>query len=250
MTLLTTLPQTALGLGQTISGFTQKPPTRPEYEIPESAKAALEGMETQATLGRLPGQSQIEGRLDRVTANTLNTLERIGDSPVSSINAASRAYGNQLDKETELGVQAGNMWLTNQDKLRQEQARMAEWENKKFKFDEVDPYMSKVAQISALKGAGIQNLAGGLQDMFGIMAKFGLLEQPNNVGTQGSATPFSKDLVKFTAPTEDFYSNPIIDDLPQSFPNNNIQRMGGMEMQSYDTPEQRRLMELMFLGGF
>jgi hypothetical protein len=254
MTLLTSLPQAAIGLGQTAAGFFQRPPTRPEFEIPESEKASLKSAEMQASLGRLPGQSQIEGRLDRVTANTLNTLERIGDSPVSSINAASRAYGNQLDKETELGVQAGNMYLRNQDILRNEQDEMAQWENKKFQFDEVDPYMSKVAQISALKGAGLKNLSGGLQDMFGIMAKFGLLDKPigDDAGASGGGNMFGGSGIDgfMSGVQQGLGSN--LPSNPQSFPNKNIQNMGGIEMQNYGTPEERRLMELLFLqgGGF
>jgi hypothetical protein len=163
MMMLASLPQTLLGGYQTIKGYGTDN-ERPNFNIPQSAQNALASAERQAAERRMPGQSAIEGRLDSTTANTLQTIERTMDSPVSGINAASRAYGNQLDKETDLGVKSAEFALRNQDILRSQQGIMSEWENKKEEWDTRLPYMQKAAQLSALKEAGLTNLAGGLTD--------------------------------------------------------------------------------------
>ena len=232
---LSSLVKPVLGAVQTGFGFGMKQPNRPKFDIPDSAEAALANAESQALLNRLPGQSAIEGRLDRVTANTLNTLERVGDSPVSTINAASRAYGNQLDRETELGIKGAEMQLANQNILRSEQNRMAQWENQQFKFDEVDPYMTKMAQISALKGAGLTNLTGGLQDVLGVLAKFGLANPATNAAT-GAATDGDASKSGLV---------PALGDLPSGIYGSNPSFETGSE-----TPEERRLIELLNFGGF
>lgn len=218
----------ALGAIQTGVGFLTPIPDRPEMEIPESAQAALGSAELQSTMTRLPGQASIEGRLDRVTANTLNTIERLGDSPVANVNAAARAYGNQLDKETELGIKGGEMWLRNQDVLRTEQNRMANWEQKKWQTNEMDPYMSKVAAISAMRGAGIQNLTGGLQDILGVLSKFGYANTVLESLQDKEKTP--EDVFKMKTETKPIQTGV----LNPSFENS-------------ETPEMRGLMELINL---
>lgn len=244
LSLLSTLPQTAIGLGQTIAGFTMKKPERPTMGVPASHMAALKNAEMQAKMTRLPGQSSIEGRLDRVTGNALSTLERTGDSPTSIINSASRAYGNQLDKETELGIKAAEMQLNNQGILRNEQHNIGNWENKAWEFNEKDPYLSKMAEISALKGAGLTNMAGGMQDMLGTMANFAFAKSlnPNNAATPGADSDMASGI-----------ASGVIDVAAPSMVGASAIKAGTTgnrndpSFQLNRSPEQKRLMELLYL---
>jgi len=174
MMMLASLPQTLLGGYQTIKGYGSDN-ERADFKIPEQQVNALKSAERQAAEKRMPGQSAIEGRLDSVTANTLQSLERLMDSPVAGINAASRAYGSQLDKETDLGIKAAEFNLQNQGILRSEQNRMAEWQDKAEQWNTRDPYLRKAAQLSALKEAGLTNLAGGITDALTGAATMSLL---------------------------------------------------------------------------
>ena len=183
MMMLASLPQTLLGGYQMIKGYGSDN-DRPDFKIPDQATNALKSAERQAAERRMPGQSAIEGRLDSTTANTLQTIERMSDSPISGINAASRAYGNQLEKETDLGVKAADFALRNQDILRSEQNRMAEWENKQEDWNTRTPYLQKAAQLSALKEAGLTNLAGGLTDALTGAATMSLLDKSKTAVTQ------------------------------------------------------------------
>jgi hypothetical protein len=142
---------------------------RPRLDVPQSQQEALASAKAQAQMTRLPGQDAIEGRFDNVTGNKVATVERMGPGGATSINAASRAYSDQLDKESELGVTTANMRLNNQGILRDELRRNAEWEQKAWDWNTGQPYMQKQAAIAALKEASIlnqntafKNLIGGL----------------------------------------------------------------------------------------
>jgi len=213
--MLASLPQTLLGGYQMIKGYGSDN-DRPDYNIPEQATNALKSAERQAAERRMPGQSAIEGRLDSTTANTLQTIERMIDSPISGINAASRAYGNQLEKETDLGVKAADFALRNQDILRSEQNRMAEWENKQEDWNTRTPYLQKAAQLSALKEAGLTNLAGGLTDALTGAATMSLFDKaktdnaallkdvqfkPNPNSLDGLESELTKSLATMSAPS-------------------------------------------------
>jgi hypothetical protein len=143
---------------------------RPTLGVPESQQRALTSAEEQAKMTRLPGQSAIEGRLDQTTANTIAMLERLGGGGPTTINAASRAYGNQMDKEAELGVQAGNMFLRNQDILRNELGQTADYEQQAWNYNERMPYEQKAAAIEALKEASIKNKNAAFTNVFGSLS--------------------------------------------------------------------------------
>lgn len=140
---------------------------RPEFDIPESQKQALQSAENQAGMTRLPGQSTIEGRLDQITANQLNSIERLGPGGPTSINAAGQAYGQQMQKENELGVAAAENWNQNQHALRNQLDRMSEWEFKKWAWDKQLPYQNKAEAIAALREGSMRNIDNAFKDIFG-----------------------------------------------------------------------------------
>ena len=142
---------------------------RPTLGIPESEQESLQSARNQAEMTRLPGQSATEGRLDQITADQVAMVERQGIGGPTSINAASRAYGMQQDKENELGIKAAEMNLRNQDILRNELDENAQWEQKAWDWNKGEPYLQKQQAISSLRGAqtanrntAVKNLIGGL----------------------------------------------------------------------------------------
>lgn len=140
---------------------------RPEFDIPESQKQALQSAKNQAAMTRLPGQSGIEGRLDQTTANQIDSIERMGVGGAMGLNAASQAYSNQQSKENELGVAASQQYTRNQDALRSQLDRMSEWEFKKWSWDKQLPYQNKAEAIAALREGSMRNLDNAAKDTFG-----------------------------------------------------------------------------------
>lgn len=140
---------------------------RPDFEIPESQKQALQSAKNQASMTRLPGQSAIEGRLDQTTANQLDMIERMGVGGATSLNAASQAFSNQQSKENELGVQAAENYNRNQQMLRSQLDRMSDWEFKKWTWDKQLPYQNKAEAIAALREGSMRNIDNAFKDTFG-----------------------------------------------------------------------------------
>lgn len=152
---------------------------RPEFDIPESQKRALGSAETQAQMTRLPGQSAIEGRLDQITANQLNSIERLGPGGPTSLNAAGQAYGQQMQKENELGVAAAENYNQNQNILRNQLDRMSEWEFKKWAWDKQLPYQNKAEAIAALREGSMRNFDNAFKDVFGMGAMASVIGSNN-----------------------------------------------------------------------
>ena len=160
------LPSMILG-GSQLFKSGKMHPVRPEYEIPEAEKQALQLAKNMGAQTRLPGQEAIEGQLDETTANTLATIERMGYGGASDINAASRAYGNQQDKETQLGIAAAGNRQQNLRNLQGALSHYATYEDKKWNLNELQPYEQDSRAKAALYEGGMTNLTGGLKDIAG-----------------------------------------------------------------------------------
>lgn len=141
--------------------------SRPKMSLAKGYQDALESAKEQANLTRLPGQDAIEGRLDQTTASQVTMLERMGLGGSTMINGASRAYGNQQEKENELGVSAAKMKLDNQKLLREQENIVGNQENEIWKTNELDPYLQKSNAIMALKEGGLRNKNSALMNLFG-----------------------------------------------------------------------------------
>jgi hypothetical protein len=148
---------------------------RPEFEIPESAKRALASAEAQSQMARLPGQDAIEGRLDQTTANKIAMIERMSMGGPTAINAAGSAYGQQMDAENQLGVEAANMRLRNQEILRNQLGQMSQWENQKWSWDKRLPFEQTAAAIEALREGSMRNKNAAWKDIFGSAANISLM---------------------------------------------------------------------------
>jgi hypothetical protein len=147
---------------------------RPDFEIPQSEIESLQSAQAQAGMTRLPGQSAMEGRLDQNTANQINTIQRMGTGGANDINAASRAYGMQQEGENTLGLNAANMFLGNQQILRNELNQNAEWQNKQWQWDKQMPYETSARAIAALRQSSAENLNSAVGDLTGGISNMAL----------------------------------------------------------------------------
>lgn len=176
------LSSTASAIPQWLTGDKQesqanelsKTLSRPLATTAPGYTEALESATKQSQMSRLPGASGIEGRLDQNTAGQISEIERLSDSPVMAINAASSAYSNQQAKENELGVDSANMSLHNADVLRNEEHVMGEQENRNWDYNEREAYDQKAAAIRALNNASINNKNSFWKNLFGSGANYAL----------------------------------------------------------------------------
>jgi hypothetical protein len=173
---------------------------RPDFEIPQSEIDSLNSAKAQAGMTRLPGQSAIEGRLDQNTANEISDIQRMGTGGPNDINAAARAYGMQQENENKLGIEASNMYLRNQDILRNQLDQNAEWQQKEWEWDKKMPYENTAAAIGALRESSARNFDTGWKDLLGGGANLALGEYLRgqgglDLGKTGGVNPSTFSLV-------------------------------------------------------
>jgi len=140
---------------------------RPEAVTPQADIDALNNAKGLASMTRLPGQNAIEGKLDEITANKVALAERNGIGGPTSINAASRAYGDQMDKENELGVAAATNYNKNQAALRDEEHNIGNNERSNWDWNYGQPYTAKQKAIAALKGSSLNNQTQAFSNISG-----------------------------------------------------------------------------------
>lgn len=204
---------------------------RPWMDIPESQMRALQSAEAQAALTRLPGQGAIEGQLDQTTANQIAMIERMGVGGPTSINAASRAYSMQQEKENQLGIAAAGMRLNNQQILRDELGDQAGWEQQQWNWNERMPYEGKVRAIEALREGALRNKNAAWKNIFGMGANiFGGMD--DNDGGEWWKSILGDN-------------NTTVGD--NALPQNEFQP-NAYEAQINKSPEQKRVFELMWGG--
>jgi hypothetical protein len=155
---------------------------RPDFEIPKSELESLASAKAQAGMTRLPGQSAIEGRLDQTTANLVSDVQRMGTGGPNDINAAARAYGMQQEKENQLGIEASNMYLRNQDILRSELDENADWQQKAWEWDKKMPYENTANAIGALRESSARNFDNAWKDLTGGVSNLAMGEYLRGAG--------------------------------------------------------------------
>lgn len=201
--------QFAVGAGQTIKGLTMKEGERPEYEIPETAEAALANAKYIASQTKLPGEDLIQDRMKENMANAIFTTTQAAQDPSQILAGAQKiteAFNNQ---QVDMGIKGAEFYYQNQGQLRGELNRMAEREDTKWTLNEYNPYMENKERKQALTGGGLENLQGGLNSFLGVTQYNDFLKslkgtnqfegiQPTGTNPTGTPVPTYQDPMKQT----------------------------------------------------
>ncbi len=158
---------------------------RPEYNIPSAATAYLQNAQAMAQNQRLPGQSAIEGQIQGATASGIRNATEAGNNPASIMATIAALNSNQNNAIVNVGTEAAQMQQQNQRNLGQAQQYMAGQEQQAFDYNQNQPYQQKIQAAMALKGAGIQNTFGALENAVGAYTKS---KEPTN-SNSGALTP-------------------------------------------------------------
>lgn len=173
--LIAGIPSLAMGAYQAIKGYQLGNQERPEYEIPDSVKQMLGMAKTQASQVGLPGQSVIEQNISGTTARGANILERStqGSQLLGGITDLVTGEQQQL---ANIGIAGEQQNIANQQNLQKALNTYAQYEDKAYEINELQPYLQAVQQAQALTSAGIQNIVGGISGGLGA----GMQTQMNN----------------------------------------------------------------------
>jgi hypothetical protein len=158
-----------LGVGQLIGGSAMKV-KRPEYEIPDVAKEEL-AMSRMMANGRMPGVNYANMRIDQNAARAAYRTNRAATNPNQILAAQA---GIQMNADIAgrglMEAEAGDQYrrLAN---LSRSLRMMADYKDKEFQLNKMEPYQDKARTKAALVQGGLLNLFGGVgEGMSGIMA--------------------------------------------------------------------------------
>ena len=162
--------QTAIGLGQAISGWAQKKNlTRPEYQIPEEIERNMTEAELMSYYG-LPDAQKAE-YMQNIQRSTQGALRGISDRK-GGLGAVAAAQQTQQDAYMNLLSADVQQRMQNIQTAQQMRQAMATYRDKAFEINEMQPYQQSYAEAQSLIGSGMQNFMGGLQTV-GLAAALG-----------------------------------------------------------------------------
>lgn len=169
--------QTGLGIYQLAKANKFAKAKRPNYMIPSDvtdnvniAKNAYGA----STMYGLPGQGKVLASLYKNQANSLNKIGQSQQTPASALGTIAAVDANTKNATNSLGVNAANFRAGQMNQTRGElmgaKNILAGYKDKEFKYNKDDPYQASMAAASALRGAAINNLFGGITSADNAMA--------------------------------------------------------------------------------
>lgn len=158
----------------------QRPSYTPQaYKMPPEVEQYLAKAKMQALDQKLPGQDVMEERIRANTANTVAATQQSGASSAEILNSLASIQKGENRAMNDLNLMAAEDMIRKQGQvdnalMTQAQYKDREYQtnlqnqDKAFQVNQYDPYKEKAAAISALKGAGQQNIYGGIEGLSSI----------------------------------------------------------------------------------
>lgn len=175
LALLPIAAQGATGIAQLIKGRRlAQQNIRPDYEIPQEIRQNLSQAQMQALEG-LPAEVKNQ-YLQNIQRSSQFALSSMG-SRKAGLTGLSSLVQNQNDAYSNLMAQDAQAQQANLQELMNQRERMAQYQDRKFELNRLDPFKQKAEASQALKGAGLQNLMYGLQSA-------------TDLGMAGATNPF------------------------------------------------------------
>lgn len=155
--------QGTLGAIQTGVGIAKaRATTRPEYILPRAIEEQMTDAERMSYYGLPEAQKQ-------------EFLNNIGRSTAGAVRGASDRRGglgavataSQMEQDAYSGLLSADAQarFANLDRLQQVRSQYAQFEDRAFELNELQPYMQEVMGAAALSGAGMQNIGGALNTL-------------------------------------------------------------------------------------
>lgn len=137
----------------------------PTYERPEEVGDLLSLYQQRANISQLPGQENMESRMDAATASSVGAAERVAPSSVAALGAVTDVYGKKQDAIRDLATTFAQYKAQRQGELGGALQTAAGYSDKEFEMNKWLPYQVKMNELTSQKQAGMANLFGGLEGM-------------------------------------------------------------------------------------
>lgn len=136
---------------------------RPEFQTPDALKQALGLRRSLAGSLEMAGQSQAEQRMDQALAVGAEDIAQTAPTSTQAGANLVNLYAARMAQQNSLAGQAAQDYQRRQEGVVSALGAIAPYQEKEFMMNQMQPWMDKAATISAMRGAGIQNVFGGLK---------------------------------------------------------------------------------------
>lgn len=173
------------------------------YEIPKEVDQYLQKAKMEALDQKLPGQQVMEERISGATSNAVAATQQSGTDSAEILNAIAGIQRSEDRAVNDLNVMAAQDQIRKQANVDQALSNSAQFADRKtamdkqdadrkFQINEYDPYKEKAAAISALKGAGQQNIYGGIEGISSVaMTQMQYGDNSKKVKQPPTGTPYA-----------------------------------------------------------
>jgi hypothetical protein len=169
-----------LSAGQSVYGMIQEGKARkelknlkaPEYQVQPEAYKALGIAQGLASNRNMPGQQDMIESIDRGIGNAVRDIGRSGGSAADRMAAITAAYAEGSNQKGAIGIQAQQQYLQNLGNLQNAYGQMVNEKDKVFASQQQN-YQQKLQSLQTMAGAGVQNIAGGIQSGVGAVQQYG-----------------------------------------------------------------------------
>lgn len=155
--------QGALGAIQLGVGLAKaRAATRPEYILPSAIEEQMSEAQRMSYYG-LP-EAQKQEFLDNIGRSTAGAVRGASDRR-GGLGAVATA--SQMEQDAYKGLLSADAAarMQNLNRLQDIRSNYAQYEDKAFSLNELEPYMQEVMASGALQGAGMQNIGGALNTL-------------------------------------------------------------------------------------
>ena len=146
--------------------------------------------------------SQAENEMNQILSLGVQAAQQTAGSSSEALGAVTNMFANRMRQQNSLAGQAAQDYMRRQADVTQQLGNMATYQDKEWQLNEMQPFLDAAATASAMGGAGMQNMMGGLQGMGGAIggayANKALMDAAKSV--TGTMTPPATPN-PFTAPT-------------------------------------------------
>jgi hypothetical protein len=178
------IAQTGYGIYQAIKGAKMaKGLERPEYEIPEEIKSNLSQAQRLALEGMTAEEQQ--NWVDNIQRSGNFALRALGDRK-AGLAGISGVQQSMTDAYRQVGETDANMRRQNIAQLMQQNQVMAGYKDKEFELNEMNPFLAQAKAAESMKGAGVQNIFGGVKSGLDTVLSQDIYKQMIDAGSGGN----------------------------------------------------------------
>lgn len=142
----------------------------PMMPIPQSALEALQNARVMASRSNMPGYENMVENMSQILSGAVGNINRAATSSPEALGAILNAVGMQTKASNDIGRMNAEVYMNNQEQLRNELRNIASYEDKKWGTNVLNPFLRQAAAAQALVGSGMQNLFSGISNVAGVKA--------------------------------------------------------------------------------